>query len=343
MASFKSMELVPLAIGVLRRDGPVVFASKVAKFAGRKAAVPVRVAKDFGRNTWPKASSLPQADPVREPRPWFLVDPVRLGELTDEFRSVYPEAAKNLIAQADEFLHDRYDILGSGPVTLGPKIDWNLDFVHNFRFPRRHYLRQPYVFDDPSDVKVPWEFARLQHLPVLALAYRLTGDEKYARKIVDQIVDFCDHNPPRYGIHWFCAMEVGLRVFSVALAVTWISDWMRGRSREWATVFRMAQASGEFIMGNLEYSDYLTSNHYLSDLLGLAAIGAAFPELPDAGEWLRFGGEEFKKEIEKQFYEEGANFESSIPYHRLSLELVATRYLLGRRHGIDFGDAYKDR
>src|SRR6185369_3682793 len=57
-------------------------------------------------------------------------------------------------------------------------IDWQLDFKSGWRWSEStryrdiEYGRQP-----GADVKVPWELARLQHLPQLALAASLAQEE----------------------------------------------------------------------------------------------------------------------------------------------------------------------
>ena len=51
-------------------------------------------------------------------------------------------------------------------------IDWHLDFKSGYRWPETIWYRDvPVPPAAGADVKVPWELARMQHLPILALAY----------------------------------------------------------------------------------------------------------------------------------------------------------------------------
>ncbi len=334
------MRLASQAWLVLRRDGPRAFLARSAALVGAKLASPAHILRDNLFSTWPKDRELPS---LARRRPAFLVDPETLSDRLLEFRTRFPAAVDELVRQAELFCQHRFNLLGSGDQFLGKHIDWQLDFAHGIRFDVNHHLRQNYLRGDGSDVKLPWELARLQHLPVLALACRLTGEDRFAGEAAAQLLDFCHCNPPRFGIHWTCAMEVGLRIFSVALAATILGERWTGDAVMCRELSRLALASGRFIESRLEYDPALTSNHYLSDLLGLLVVGLAFPELADAGRFRDFAVAELKKEIGKQFYPEGANFEASLPYHRLSLEIVTAAYLLCRQHGVDLGDEFRAR
>ncbi len=54
---------------------------------------------------------------------------------------------------------------GSGPTDLGPRIDWLADFKTGRRWPLDHITRIRLAYGDGSDIKVPWELSRCQHLP----------------------------------------------------------------------------------------------------------------------------------------------------------------------------------
>lgn len=326
-----------------RRSGWRALLVKSAAFVKGKLALPFILTRDRFGSTWPDERSLPDPASLHAPRPAFLVRPETLDERASAFNERFADQVKRLIQRADLAAAHRVDLLGLGDVDLGETIDWRLDYQSGIRFGHRHHLLQTFVRKDASDVKVPWELARLQHLPLLAVAFRLTGKAHYAQQVLKQIEDFCQANPPRVGIHWTCAMEVGLRMFSVALATTLLGDWMAADPDRWRSVLRLAQASGDFIEANLEYDPALTTNHYLADLLGLLALGVAFPELGKAEAWRTLAVEQLQREMEKQFYPDGPNFEASLPYHRLSLEIMTAAFLLCRQNGLDLGSDFRDR
>ncbi|MCL4234120.1 MAG: alginate lyase family protein, partial [Deltaproteobacteria bacterium] len=337
------MSLVSQALLVLRRDGPVAFATKAAAWGLDRFAGPIEVVRDRLLGTWPLDRDVPSVAPERRARMRVLVEPAELESRLATLAADSPAGHEAFLAEAEHVLHHRFTILGFGRFDLGHPIPWDRDVRSGISFGRRHHRRLRYVRADDSDVKVPWEFGRMQELPVLAVAYRLTGDNAFAEKVYELIDDFCAKNPPRYGVQWTCAMEVGLRIFSIGLALSILDGKPEWPAERWRVIDRLALASGRYINDFLEYDPNLTSNHYLSDLLGLLAIGAAWPHLRDADKWFAFAHAEFEKEILKQFDREGSNFEGSLPYHRFSLEILIAAYRTASLAGRPFGAGFDAR
>ncbi len=215
-------------------------------------------------------------------------------------------------------------------------IDWHLDFKSGFRWSELTPSNAITYGDKLGvDVKVPWELARAQHLPTLAYTYALTKDERYVREFCNQILDFIATNPPRYGVNWVVAMDVGIR------AANWLMAYDLFRSFG-ATFDAMFEAEfvqsiyqhGHHIRHHLEWSPTLRSNHYLSDIVGLLFCAAYLPNTRETDEWLSFSARELVAETKLQFGEDGANFEASTSYHRLSAELVvyATALIMSLVH-----------
>ncbi|MDI7275928.1 MAG: hypothetical protein QME94_08105, partial [Anaerolineae bacterium] len=93
-------------------------------------------------------------------------------------RLLAPHAAAQIVAEADRICRHTFDLLGSGPVALGARIDWHRDFASGHRWPERSYYRRirPAPYPGGYDIKVPWELSRGHHLVRLGQAYWLTGD-----------------------------------------------------------------------------------------------------------------------------------------------------------------------
>ncbi len=101
---------------------------------------------------------------------------------------------QSMIAAAERILRHEFNLLGSGPyVPRDPErpdrdgyspIDWYWDPVRQLRFPPRIPYKQWNLLEmrpGNADVKYPWELGRCQHWVVLGQAFRLSGDERYAR------------------------------------------------------------------------------------------------------------------------------------------------------------------
>lgn len=212
-------------------------------------------------------------------------------------------------------------------------IDWQRDFKSGFRWSESTWYREIRYGDaDGADVKVPWELARMQHLPQLAWAYALarSGDggfhdaEVYQREFCNQVLDFGAANPPRFGVNWCCTMDVAIR------AANWLAayDLLRGFGAAFEPEFddqfrRTIYEHGVHIASNLEWDPVLRGNHYLADIVGLLFVAAWLPASEETDAWLNFAVRELIQEVRLQFHEDGGNFEASTCYHRLSVEMVA--------------------
>ncbi|MEZ7879117.1 MAG: hypothetical protein QMC11_02655, partial [Rhodospirillales bacterium] len=75
-----------------------------------------------------------------------------------------------------------------------------------------------YGHEPGVDIKIPWELARLQHLPQLALAYSDQRSQNLVDEFQNQTLDFMSANPPRYGVNWVCTMDVAIRAANLILA-----------------------------------------------------------------------------------------------------------------------------
>jgi hypothetical protein len=219
-------------------------------------------------------------------------------------------------------------------------IDWHLDFRSGYRWPagvassRIAYGHLPGV-----DIKLPWELSRMQHLPVLALAFaelKGRGDDPSARCLVrefqDEILDFLASNPPRFGVNWACTMDVAIRATNLLIAYDLFLSAGCIFPAEFEFEFKRAVlAHGRHIVSNLEWFDELRSNHYLSNIAGLFFVAAYLPPNPETDGWLALAANELGKEIFQQFQPDGSNFEGSTSYHRLSAEMVIFSVALGHR------------
>lgn len=249
-------------------------------------------------------------------------------------REAMPGEVSALLAAAKRVLGHEFELLGSG--AFNPRdpdrqtkgayhpIDWYLDPVRGLRFPRGVPYKEWKLYEmrpGNADVKYPWELARCQHWVTLGQAYRLTGDEAFAREIADQLDDFVEANPVGIGINWTCTMDVGLRAVSWVLALDLVRESTALNGAFWARAYAAVFDHGCFIRGNLENNYEVTSNHFLSNVVGLWFVGGMLETLPDGRDWLSFARASLETEINVQVLPDGADFESSVAYHRLVAEL----------------------
>jgi Heparinase II/III-like protein/Heparinase II/III N-terminus len=237
----------------------------------------------------------------------------------DSLETFGEEQRRDLLLRADAILAHRFDLLGSGPVELGAEIDWSRDFKSARRWPLRHRLLLAGFYLDDSDIKVPWELSRFQHLPLLAAAFRLSGERRYLQEIGAQLDSWIAANPIEIGVNWVCTMDVAIRAANwVAALALCAEDACREPWAERAAANLLLH--GRFIRANLETAEART-NHYLSDIAGLAVVAALFSRGPEGAAWGEFATRELTAEMEHQVRSDGCGHEASIPYHRLVGEL----------------------
>jgi hypothetical protein len=271
------------------------------------------------------------------------IPPIDLPPM-DELPQPLVPAAVQLRAEADEVVAHRLDLLGSGPVQLGAEIDWHVDFKSGYRWPRDFYQDVvPTRLDDSSDAKVPWELSRSHHLLTLARAARLFEDEQYATELERQLRSWLDENPPGYGINWINPMEVALRAVNWIWAIRILEMWRPLGSELRSRVTQSLQVHARHIDANLEGTPHLRSNHYLSDILGLLVIGASIEGDRKVDSLFAKAHRAFEREIQTQVHEDGLDFEASLPYHGLVLEMFLLAHVVAKWNGRPLSPAYEQR
>jgi hypothetical protein len=267
----------------------------------------------------------------------------------DHFHRAFPQQFDVKIKEADLICGHVFDLLGSGPVKLSQEgegyrqIDWHSDFKAKYKWnSQTFYKRVKYGHIEGVDIKVPWELSRFQHLNTLGQAYTLIGDKKYREEFVNQITDWIAANPVAFGVNWSCTMDVAIRAANWLVAKEFFEE--SALPREFLDKFYVSvYEHGKFIRDHLEYSPALTANHYIADLAGLLFIAVYCPFFEESASWQKFCVDELTKEIQKQVYADGCDFEASTSYHRLVLEMFFYCELLGKRAGIEFPLAYHDK
>ncbi len=246
-----------------------------------------------------------------------------------DLRMIGEDSRALIVAFADEIRAGRYPFLGYGTVELGTRPKWNFDFISGTEWP---YLRRECherIRHDGSDVKVPYELSRLQFLPVLGKAHVLTGEESYRGAAKDLLSHWIRSNPVPVGVNWTLAMEAALRAMSICFLLNLLSPIRREEEPWLANVTRSLAQHLLYIEANIEFSHLLTSNHYLSDIVGLYCLSAFLD-----GEGMAARRREYRQRIEaemaQQVYEDGGDYEASTGYQVLVTQLFATALLLMR-------------
>lgn len=246
-----------------------------------------------------------------------------------DLRNLSGRARALIVAFADEIRAGRYPFLGYGTAELGASPMWNLDFTTGVEWPQTRHKGHKFIRLDGSDVKVPFELSRLQFLPILGKAYLLTRDESYRRTARDLVWRWIQSNPVPLGVNWTIAMEAALRAMSICFALNLLAPFPPKEHR-WLNLVTCSLSEHLFyIEANLEFSHLLTSNHYLSNVVGLYCLSVFLD-----GQGMAARREEYRRRIHdemmRQVYDDGADYEASTGYQVLVTQLFTTALLLMR-------------
>lgn len=260
------------------------------------------------------------------------------------FESICPGEAQQLLARAQAALRHEVDLLGSGPVSLGPVIDWHTDCKTGLSWPPRYFRDIDYNNPErPSDVKMAWELSRLQWLVPAGQAYLLTADERYAQAVRDVLEQWIAANPCAGSVNWSCTMEPALRIFTWTwffrvfhAAPSWADPGFRER------FLRALYLHVEFTERHIERSD-INGNHYTADAAGLVMGGLFFGRGRHPARWASQGWTILQGEMALQVFPDGVDFEASVPYHRLVAELFLWPAMYRQTVGLEVEGAYRER
>ncbi len=289
--------------------------------------------------------------------PRFFIDSLEKKEVVEVLKENFPNAVPSILDDAKKIYEHIFDLLGSGPqkvrgenVKYSSKnndyepIDWHVDFKTGYRWDKRKYYKDIKIPLGKADIKVPWELSRFQHLVTLGKAYWITDNEKYVREFVNQINDWIDNNPLRYGVNWRCTMDVAIRVVNWIWAFYFFKDSPRITKEFLLRFLKSIYNHAQHIVSNLEKSwRGMSGNHYLSDLVGLIYLGVIFPEFKDAERWREMGIFELLREMKIQVHPDGVDYEASISYHRLVTEFFLSASILCMLNNIRFPEWFMER
>jgi hypothetical protein len=290
---------------------------------------------------WEDAAARLRTTILRRPAR-FVIDCHQARALSREIIQRWPDAPLAAAKSADTILTDRHEILGYPALSFthnARSIDWHYDPVHDRSAPLRFWADVPFLDPHCGDHKIIWEINRHQYFLALGRAYWLTGDRRYATRVVRDIREWLDANPPLLGINWASMLELGFRALSWTTAVhfllgdvgdspdagsvhtkaegfrpaavadnTWVLDVILGLDRQLTHVER-------------HLSRYFSPNtHLTGEALALYVVGVALPELAGSERWARLGKSILLREIDAQIHDDGGHAELSTCYHRYTLD-----------------------
>ena len=185
---------------------------------------------------------------------------------------------------------------------FGPHIDWEAD-PNNYR---------------------EWTYSinRFFHWSKLASAYWESGDERFAKELCDQWVDWVQKNPvPLFtsgnSSYTWRTIECGIRQ-----STTWPDCLYRIMGSEHFT----PEVAAVMTKSMIEHARHLMAwpsrggNWLTMESNGLGTLGILLPEMKESAEWLETGLKRQYEELDNQVYADGSQIELTTGYHQVSLK-----------------------
>jgi len=248
-----------------------------------------------------------------------------------------PELVRETITYAEEAYLGLLKLPGTGGVRefIGNPPCW-LDIRHN-------------------DNEFLWQLNRMTHWQDLLEAYSLTQDEKYGRKVIEEMLDWIStveiHDelmdyPLRYfeECHPLRALELGIRSYK-----TWPLVLEHLGHTELFTEAVLEQYLGAVYKQTKilrKVSPLLwpkaDHNHFLMECLGILTTALYFPELREAEEWKAFAIDGIERCCFAQLTEDGGQIEGCPSYHNGCMFWFGLAVVLAKRFHFRFSDQYME-
>ncbi|GAA1366117.1 alginate lyase family protein [Streptomyces beijiangensis] len=232
------------------------------------------------------------------------------------------DAAKRLVAEADRLMDGHAEYFGVVRDDLADP-DWWRDPKTGRRAPSGYAFDVPYRNEDAvGDIKQIWELSRHQHLTVLAAAYAITGNERYAERVAEHLRSWWAANPPLRGVHWISGIELGIRLLS------WV--WIRRLLDGWQGAAGLFEDNPVALNQIWHHQRWLAAfpsrgssanNHIIAEAAGQLAAACAFGWFPSSARWRADALRSLERHLRGNTFLSGLNRELATEYHGLVLEL----------------------
>jgi Heparinase II/III-like protein/Heparinase II/III N-terminus len=241
-----------------------------------------------------------------------------------------------VVKQADRITDHKLSFFDLEDVDLGAEIDWNYEHKAKKSTPTGFAGAIDYRdHAETGDCKFAWEPSRHHQLVVLGRAYRVTGDERYARAVLDQIESWMRQCPFGTGMQWRSPLEIGIRLINWAWALELIAPSRLFINRRQEQIIAVAWRHIWEI--TRKYSQYSSANNHLIGEAAAVYIGCSyFTCLKDASRWRRTARDILVREIFEQTYDDGGTREQAFDYHLFVLQFFLAAGLAGRNSGDEF-------
>jgi len=214
------------------------------------------------------------------------------------------EARQSIVKAADRLLRGDWETFGVLRTDL-ERPDWFRDPVTGRRSAQDRYaFRIDYRSEEQvGNVRQVWVLSRLQHLTLLATAWFLTHDERYAQRIADHLRSWWRENPFLSGVHWTSGAELGIRLSNLA--------WIRRLLNDWPGVADLFERDALALRQIRWHQQYLAAfpsrgssagQQLIAEAAGQLVVSCAFPWFRESERWRRKSALLLERELSRSTF-----------------------------------------
>lgn len=249
----------------------------------------------------------------------------------------------NLIARAEKIIENRLTFFDLENAHLGDPIIWNRDHKRGQDTPLVFSPSLDYRdIKEAGDCKYVWEPNRHHQFVVLARAYRISGDIRFAQAIAEQLDGWLEKNPYGLGMNWRSGLELGIRLINWV----WALDLIEASNvLDEKLINRIMDSVSRHIWEiDRKYSQSSSANnHLIGEAAGVFVASNYFNSLRHASKWRDRSRDILIREILNQTYSDGGSKEQAIGYQNFIIQFFIIAGFVARVANRDFPESYWTR
>jgi hypothetical protein len=238
-----------------------------------------------------------------------------------------PFADCSVLTEADELLAGRANYFSVHPLDIGNPPNWFLNPFQKKLHPRpvQHWSRIADFSAEVGDIKVVWEMSRFAWAPILARAWRISGDARYLSALQLWMQDWWRCNPPNTGPNWMCGQETSIRLINALLALRLVG---LEKSAEIGLVV-FVEAHCRRVDLTTSYAVAQDNNHATSEAAGLFVGGTWLAKRGEGDakyrgqRWAEKGRKLLNGRVRRLVLPDGSFSQHSLTYHRMMLDTLS--------------------
>lgn len=277
--------------------------------------------------------------------PGFRVTEMAVGDKSrlNAYNDIERERYNFLLARAERIAEHRFDFFDLKDKFLGDPIIWNRDHKRGQDTPLTYCASLDYRdVRRAGDCKFVWEPNRHHQLVVLARAYRIGGDKRFAKAVAEQLRSWLRQNPFGVGMNWRSGLELGIRLINWVWALDLIEESGAVDDRLRSRI--LDSASRHIWEIDRKYSrGSSVNNHLIGEAAGVFVAASYFRGLKNASEWRSRSWRILCREIVRQTSPDGGTVEQALGYHFFVLQFFVIAGLTARVTRQEMPESYWTR